>query len=180
MALAGGSGAADRGAERRERMIVLAMVNHPELLHELLDEFAALEFNSRELDSLRTQIIDSAALGESLDAAGLKGHLRATGLGPLLDRLETQARRLNEWFLGSGAAHDDARTGLRQMIALHRKAVTLERELRTAEAALAANPTVENEDALNAVREQLLSLAGSEAQIEGFGAASGRVIDVIT
>lgn len=177
-ALAGGGIA--QGSERREWMIALALVNHPELLHELLDEFSGLEFASRELDSLRTQIIDSAALAESLDGAGLKRHLTSMGLGPLLDRLETQARRLNEWFLGSGAAQDDARTVLRQMIALHRKAVTLERELRTAEAALAANPTVENEDALNAVLEQLLSLAGSEAQIEGFGAASGRVIDVIT
>ena len=179
MALAGGN-RLEQGAERRERMIVLAMVNHPELLHELLDEFAALEFNSRELDSLRTQIIDSAALGESLDAAGLKGHLRTTGLGPLLDRLETQARRLNEWFLGSGAAHDDARTGLRQMIALHRKTVTLERELKAAEAAFAADPTEENLNALNAVRDQLSSHAGSEAQIEGFGAASGRPVDAIT
>ena len=102
------------------------------------------------------------------------------GSGSLLDRLEAQAKRLNEWFLGSGAAPDDARTGLRQMIALHRKTITLERELRAAEAALAADPTVENENALKAVREQMSSHAGQEAQIEGFGAASGRPADVIT
>jgi DNA primase len=178
LALAGGS-QFRKGAERRERMIILSMVNHPELLHTFLDEFAALELESRELDSLRTQIIDSAALGSGLDGPGLRDHLVAKGLGPVLDRLETQAGRLNEWFLSAGAAQDDARTGLRQMIALHRKAVTLDRELKGAEAAFAADPTEDNLNALNAVREQLSSIAGSEAQIEGFGAASGRPADAI-
>ena len=179
MAMAGG-GRHLKGAERRERMIVLSMINHPELLHEFLDEFSGLEIESRELDSLRTQIIDSAALGSGLEGQGLRDHLTQKGLGPLMDRLETQARRLNEWFLGSGAAQDDARTGLRQMIALHRKTITLERELRAAEATFAAAPTEENLNALNAVREQLSSHAGSEAQIAGFGAASGRPADAIT
>ena len=175
-----GQGGLNRSVERRERMIVLTMINHPELIHEFLDEFAAVELQARELDSIRTQIIDSAALGSGLDGPGLRAHLLDRGLGPLLDRLETQAKRLNDWFLGSGAAHDDARTGLRQMIALHRKTVTLERELKAAEAAFAADPTEENLDALNAVREQLSSHAGSEANIEGFGAASGRPADAIT
>ena len=168
------------GPERRERMIVLTLINHPELLHEVLDEVASLEMTSPELDSLRTQIIDSAALGYGLDGTDLRSHLTRRGLGPLLDRLETQAKRLNEWFLGSGAAQDDARTGLRQMIALHRKNITLERELRAAEAVFAADPSLENERALFAVREQLSSLAGSEAQIEGFGLASGRPADAIS
>ena len=175
-----GSGQVRHGIERRERMIVLSMVNHPELLHEVLDEFAALDLTTPELDSLRAKIIDSAAFVESLDAAGLKAHLTQRGSGPLLDRLETQARRLNEWFLGSGAAHDDARTGLRQMIALHRKTVTLERELKAVEAVFAAEPTEDNLNALNAVREQLSAQAGIEARIEGFGAASGRPVAAIT
>ena len=174
-----GSQSFRQGAERRERMIILTVINHPELLLEQLDDIAVLELTTPELDSVRTQIIDSAALGFGLDGTDLKSHLTAKGLGPLLDRLETQARRLNEWFLGSGAAQDDARTGLRQMIALHRKTVTLERELRVAEATFTADPTEENLNALNAVREQLSSHAGSEAQIEGFGIASGRPADAI-
>jgi DNA primase len=168
------------GAERRERLIVLTLINHPDLLHEFLDEFAGLEMTAPELDLLRTQILDSAALGSGLDGADLRAHLKKLGSGPLLDRLESQAKRLNEWFLGSGAAQDDARTGLRQMIALHRKTVTLERELKAAEAAFAAEPTDEKLNALKAVREQLSSHAGQEAQIEGFGAASGRPADAIT
>ncbi len=174
------SGQSSPAGERRERMILLSLVNHPDLIHDVLDEISHMELANRVLDSLRTQIIDSAALGHGLDGPGLRAHLHSRGLGPVLDRLEAQAKRLNEWFLGAGAAQDDARTGLRQMIALHRKTVTLERELRAAEAAFAADPTEENLAALNAVREDVSSHAGAEASISGFGAASGRPIDAIT
>lgn len=178
-ALAASTGAA-KALERRERLIVLAFINHPELIHDFLDEFAAVDFSTRELDSLRTQIINSAALEQGLDMAGLKGHLMLRGFGPELGRLENQATRLNEWFLGPAAAHDDARTGLRQMFALHRKTVTLDRELKAAEAAFVAEPTEENFNALSGLREELLSATGSEALIAGFGAASGRIVDAIS
>ena len=132
------------------------------------------------LDSLRTQIINSAAAGQGLDNSALRSHLIAKGFGPDLDHLENQATRLNEWFLGRSAAQDDARTGLRQMFALHRKTVTLDRELKAAEAAFVAEPTEENFIALSGLREELLSAVGSEALIAGFGAASGRQIDAIS
>ena len=50
--------------ERRERLILLAVINHPELLMTDAEQFAAIEFESRELDSLRREIIDIAALEE--------------------------------------------------------------------------------------------------------------------
>ncbi len=174
------SSAFQQGAERRERMIVLTLINHPDLLHELLDEFVGLEITTRELDSLRTQIIDSAALGAGLDGPALRSHLKDKGLGPVLDRLETQARRLNEWFLGSGAAQDDARTGLRQMIALHRKTVTLERSSRRRKLLLLPIRRRRISTRSTRLRDQLSSHQGAEAQIAGFGAASGRPVDAIS
>ena len=169
-----------KALERRENLIVLSFINHPNLIQEFLDEFAAVEFSTPTLDSLRTQIIDSAAAEQGLDNSELRSHLTAKGFGPDLDRLESQAVRLNEWFLGRGAAQDDARTGLRQMFALHRKTVTLARELNAAEAAFATEPTEENFNALSGLRGELLSATGSEALIAGFGAASGRVFDTIS
>ena len=55
---------------------------------------------ARALDSLRTLILDVASSEEALEPAALKAHLSAKGFGPNLDRLEDQAKRLNEWFLG--------------------------------------------------------------------------------
>jgi DNA primase len=155
-------------------MILLSAINHPEILHDFWDDFAALDLTSHALDSVRALILDVASAEETLDREALKHHLRSKGYGSELDRLEDQAKRLNEWFLGPAAAPDDARTGLRQMIALHRKTVTLDRELRAAEAAFARDPSEVHLAALTAVRDQLLSAIGAEAQIEGFGTASGR------
>ncbi len=160
--------------ERRERLLLLGIINHPELLHDFLDDYAAAEFVSRELDSVKRQIIDMAALAEGLDGPAVKDHLKSQGFGPVLARLESQAARLNEWFLNPGAASADARTALRQMFALHRKSVTLDRELKAAEAQFAADPTEEKLSALNQIREELASHVGMEAHIEGFGEASGR------
>jgi DNA primase len=167
-------------ANRREQLMVLAFIVHPGLLHDFLDELTQAEFASRELDSLRSQILDIAALEMALDRDHLKELLIARGFGNQIARLERQAKRLNEWFLDAGAADDDARTALRQMFALHRKSITLGRELKAAESAFAETPSEENLNALMVLREELSSMAGAEAQIEGFGAASGRQTDAIT
>lgn len=166
--------------DRREQLIVLTLVNHPQLLDDFLDMFAEAEFSSRALDMLRREILDVAALRESLDGPTLNAHLNSRGFGADLARLEAQAKRLNEWFLSAGAAMEDARTGLSQMIALHRKHVILARELKAAEAAFASEPTEANLARLNSVREQFHSEEGREASIQGFGAASGRVLDALS
>ena len=150
------------------------MVNHPRLLDEFAEAFAELEFSSRELDSLRREIIDIAALEASLDADLLRNHLDRKGFGPLLGRIETQFERFREWFALPDAAAEDVRTGFRQMATLHRKSVTLSRELKVAEDSLAHDPSDENLKVLNEIREQLRSATGEEALIEGFGEASGR------
>jgi DNA primase len=169
-----------RSLEKREGMIILGFINHPSLIFELMDEFSGLDLTSPELDSLRTQIINAASREQRLDTPELKGHLNDRGFGPVLGRLENQASRLSEWFLGPAAAPDDARTGLRQMFALHRKTVTLDRELKAAEAQFGSDPTEENFKTLAGLREQLLSAQGSEALIEGFGAASGRPVSALS
>jgi DNA primase len=160
--------------ERRERAILLTIINHPRLLDEFAEIFADLEFSTRELDSLRREIIDIAALEASLDAASLRDQLQRKGFGPLLERIDGQFQRVREWFVLPEAATNDVRTGFRQMVALHRKSVTLARDLQAAEAALADHPSEENLKVLNEIREQLRSQAGEEALIDGFGEASGR------
>lgn len=165
-------------AERRARMIVLALINHPQLLHEFWPDFSNAELLSSELDSLRTEILHSASSQEQVETSPLRSHLLLRGYGPVLDRLEAQAKSLNEWHLSPAAAQDDARTGLRQMIALHHKAITLDRELKAAEAALASDMTEENQSVVWALQDQLASLEGHEATIAGFGAASGRASDL--
>ena len=160
--------------ERRERLIVLTVINHPSLLDEFDEQFSELEMSSNQLDRLRRAVLDIYAMNLGLDSEGLKDHLNKCGLEGLLVKTVQQAKRLDSWFLEADAAPDDAKTGFMHMIALHRKTVTLERELKEAERVLAINPTEENLSHLNEIRDQLRSTAGEEAIIEGFGEASGR------
>ncbi len=163
-----------RIAERRERLIVLSVINHPALLDDQAEQFAGVELSAPGLDSLRREIIDIAALGEGLETGHLRDHLSKRGKGSELIRLDAQAERLNCWFVRPDAALDDVRVCLDQMIALHRKTVTLERELKQAELALAETPNEANLLHLNEIRDQLLSSVHEEAAIDGFGEASGR------
>jgi len=166
--------------ERREQMILHLILNHPDLLDEVTETFAELDFSSSDLDRLRKEIIDIAALNEGLDKSALRDHLSKRGLSDLLERTNYQAQRLKSWFSQADAASDDAMTGFLHMIALHRKTVTLERDLKQAERAFAESPTEENLTNLNEIREALRSSHGEEAVIEGFGEASGRPADALS
>jgi DNA primase len=87
----GGGGMAPINAhERRERLIVLTIINHPQLLDDHADRFAEVDFSMRALDSLRREILDVAALREGLDRPALKDHLVSRGFGAELARLEAQ------------------------------------------------------------------------------------------
>ena len=167
--------AAEVAAERRTGFILLTLVNHPVLAEELVEEVASLDVQSAALDSLRRRIIDTVASGADLETSGLRDHLIQTGMGAVIDALDSQARHHDCWFARADAADRDARTGLQQLLALNRKLVTLEKELRRAELRLAEHPSEENLNLLNEVREQLQSMAGAEASVDGYGEASGRM-----
>jgi DNA primase len=164
------------GAERREQLIVIAVVNHPLLLDVEAESFAGLEFEVAELDRLRHAILETCSSGASLDSSLLRTQLGVKGFGPTLGRIDRQLSRLREWFVLPDAAAADVHTGFNQLIALHEKRGRLARELRAAEQALAEEPTEEKLKILRDIQEQLLSAIGQEASIEGFGDASGRSI----
>jgi DNA primase len=159
---------------QREGLILAALLNHPELLQEEAERLAETEFATPELDRLRRQLLDTIALYQGFDGTSLKNQLSQSGSHADLARIEETARRLGVWFVLADAALHDARTGFRQMMALHRKAVTLERELVAAERLLAEAPNETNLAHLNQIRDELHSAVGAEASIDGFGEASGR------
>ncbi|MEE4237042.1 MAG: DNA primase [Anderseniella sp.] len=167
--------AGEAATERRTGFILLTLVNHPVLAEDMIEDLAALEGLSPTLDSLRRRIIDTIASGADLETSGLRDHLIHTGMGAVIDALDSQARHHDCWFAGADAADRDARTGLKQLLALNRKLVTLEKELRRAELRLAEHPSEENLNLLNEVREQLQSMTGAEASVDGYGEASGRI-----
>jgi DNA primase len=58
------------------------------------------------------------------------------------------------------------------MLALHRKSLTLQKELMAAELAAAQDGSDENYQRLKDIRMQILATDGTEATVEGYGEAS--------
>ena len=76
--------------------------------------------------------------------------------------------------LREALAEIDAETGLRHSLALHYKSVQLNRELKAAEVALGVDPSEETFERLRDIQNQITTVDGTEALIEGFGSLSGR------
>ncbi len=162
------------GGVRREQLLLLGLINHPHLIEENADLVADLEFSNQDLDSLRREILDVAALQAPLETALLRDHLAQRGYAQILGQLDAGLSHKSDWYVQAEAARADAGTGWSQLVVLHKKALMLNKELMAAELALAEEATEENLAHLNEIREQLRSQAGEEATIEGFGEASGR------
>jgi DNA primase len=164
---------------RREGILLLALLNHPDLLAERIEIAAGMELVNRDLKRLRSALLDVAADCQS-DPEAARAALAARGLGDLVERLEalwTGSGRA-EWWVAPEAAAIDAERAWDHTAALHHKLVTLHRELKAAEMALEAEPSDENLARLSDIQAQLANAEGTEALMEGFGQASGRPVRV--
>lgn len=165
---------------RREALILQSLLNHPFLLHDHLEEVAALELAHPDAHRLRAGIIAAFAhdhhhaTDEIKESAKLRSDLEKAGLSELLQRIERATTTRDVWGVGPDAAREDVLSTWRQLVALHRQWHSLLRELKDAEQALGSEPTQANYGWLQDVKARLAEVDGLEAQVEGFGQASGR------
>ena len=165
---------------RREALILQCLINHPWLLHEHLEEAAALELAHPEAHKLRAGIIAAFAhdhhhAHDAEEASEkMRADLTAAGFSQILQRVDRAITTGAVWGARSGAARDDVLSTWHQLVVLHQKTHALLRERKDAEVALGEEPSDANMAWLKDVSLRLESLEGTEAQIEGFGELSGR------
>ena len=165
---------------RREALILQSLINHPWLLHDHLEQVAALELAHPEANKLRAGIIaafanDHHQSPEPQDQAEkMRADLDARGLSEVLQRVERAITTSAVWGSKPGAAREDVLSTWQQLVALHQKTHALLREKKDAELALGEEPSEANLAWLKDVSARLESLDGTEALIEGFGELSGR------
>ncbi|MGE5157447.1 MAG: DNA primase [Gemmatimonas sp.] len=165
---------------RREALILQCLINHPWLLHDHLEEVAALEMAHPEAHKLRAGIIAAFAHdhhhspdpGEQ--AEKMRADLTGSGFQALLQRVERAITTAAVWGAREGAARDDVLATWRQLVSLHRQWHSLLRELKDAELALGEEPSEANLAWLRDVKARMAEVDGIEALIEGFGELSGR------
>ncbi len=159
--------------ERREELILLTVVNHPEIMENHYDTLASLQLASPQLDRLRRAIIDIAAVESSLDYAGMAHHLAKRKLSEQVKGLQGPTTKTLNRFVDPAAAFEEALNAWKHIVARH-KAEALQKEVEVAELQLAENTTAENNERLKMAQRALEKASGKEADIEGFGVASGR------
>jgi DNA primase len=171
-------GARRPGISAREAFILLIVLNHPNLLDAHGEALAELELDSSEALALRQKMLDLWA-DRRLGSDEMKAEIERCGLASVQRRLEAMTAHSCVWTVSPQAADLDAEESLKQALALHHKMRALNRELVLAEAALAGDASEMNFARLKSIQEQLSALAGTEAVIDGFGAASGRQSGVV-
>jgi DNA primase len=164
---------------RREALILQSLLNHPWLLHDHLEEVAALELAHPEAHKLRAGIIAAYANYSHTDdpvaeTARLRAALDKSGYNKQIQLVERALTTKDVWGAQPGAAAEDVLSTWHQLVALHHKAHALLRERKDAELALSQEPTEANFAWLKDVSGRLESVDGTEALIEGFGEQSGR------
>jgi DNA primase len=160
------------GVPPREAMIMLLLLAHPALVRDHVEDLATLEFDAASLGAFRDFVLDLAQDDESSPTT-LRDQLVEAGFAPILAKLDASGSGA-AWYLRPEAAPEDAAAVLRQALTLHRKARALHRELLSAEMALATDASEANMARMRDIQEQLGTLTGTEAAIEGFGVLSGR------
>jgi DNA primase len=158
----------------REGLILLLVLNHPGLLERHAEALAEAELTNAELDALRVRLLSQVGSSAVVSTATLRQAAEAAGLAAITRKLDSLAAHASHWYAKPDAAEADAEEVLKQALTLHRRAKALHRELQMAESALGMDCSEASLGRLKDIREQLTTLGGTEASIEGFGVLSGR------
>src|SRR5690606_36798153 len=150
------------------------LVNHPALVEAKFEVLATLDFETPTAQKVMSEILNLVVRHHDISADDLKSALGARGHGPALDKMSDLLARQGVWQIASEFALVDAQTGVSHALALHNKKVQLRRELKAAKAALGVDPSEETFERLRNIKNQITTVDGTEALIEGFGSLSGR------
>ena len=167
------SGAA-REPSDREAVIIMTLVNHPALVEGRLETLASLDLPSPAARELLAALLDLVTAQHEIDGPALTAALAARGFGETLERMTALLKAQGIWQSAAEIAPTDAETGLKHALALHYKSVELNRDLKAAELALGDDPSEETFERLQDIKNQITTVDGTEALIEGFGSLSGR------
>ncbi|KKC37338.1 DNA primase [Devosia epidermidihirudinis] len=161
-------------ATPREATIILSLINHPALVDENFEVLAALDFETGTARTVLGEILSLVVKHHDISGDDLRAALGARGHGASIAHMALSLARQGVWQTDAAIAEPDAQIGLSHALALHNKKVQLNKELKAAEAALGEDPSEETFERLRDIKNQITTVDGTEALIEGFGSLSGR------
>lgn len=167
---------ADEEGRRRERIMLVCLINHPALLEHVAEELSALSFSSDTLERFRRALAEIAAEGDVLDREGLRialgGYASEGEIERLLGPIGWDGGHIAEAFARPEALEEDAARGFHHLAILHRRRA-VEADLRAAEAVLADTMSEEALAHLVALRHQLHDIDTAQEATFGDGGREG-------
>lgn len=158
-----------------EELIILTILNHPQLLVSNLEVFSEIEMETSDLDDFRKAIIDSVGEGVALEVEALRHHLNETGFENIYRRIISSDSLKSDWSAGEEADLADAELAWNHIIARLNK-FSLEKEKKALEEELAKNYTDQGFERLKFLQNEIRTTLGDESDVEGYGLASGKTL----
>ncbi|WP_299349214.1 DNA primase [uncultured Maritalea sp.] len=162
------------GVASREAVILVGLINHPELVEMHLEDLAQIDLQSSAARKILDVVISQVSANHEIKSKQLREALERRGCAIDLAQIDNVVRQQGIWQVTPEANSQDAEVGLNHALALHYKSHRLNRELKAAEMALGNDPSEESYERLRDIQNQITSVDGTEALIEGFGSLSGR------
>lgn len=159
----------------QEKLVLAALINHPELFDEVGEALGMVPFADGPLEDMRKVLLacfaDEALVDSGLDAAALCRHLSSAGYEPILSNLLSRAVLDHAAFARADASIEDARKGW-WLTWRHLHGKHLRAELREAELALVKDTSDTNLARVESLRREVVE-AGLGGDDDDDGAAFG-------
>ena len=157
-----------------QQLLILTLVNHPEILVRYEEEVASLNLTVPGLDGVRNALIDKTAFGDALDREAVHAHLEVAGQMDIVRKLASDTALKGDWFAWPEAALSDALTGFEHLLSRYQHITAAKEAYEQAEADYAADMTDENHARFVAAQATYRALEEKEADKEGYRLESGR------
>ncbi|WP_374763381.1 DNA primase [Yunchengibacter salinarum] len=152
---------------RLERLILLTLCRHPEILFSHEETVAGLDLHDAALDRLRAALLALVAGGETLDHERVVAHMTEHGLGSALAALQSDKSLMVDRFAAGDAPLYEALNGFEHLLARHLQLTRAQADLNAAQADLAADMTEENWARFRAAQQLCRDLEEQEAARAG-------------
>lgn len=128
-----------------ERVLVCAVLNHPDIYADIEEEFGSFDISEKKLDHLRESIVNALSLDQQLDRQGLQNHLYKEDFEGYLKNLLGEALYTHAGFLKTDKDYNEVLGGWRNAYSEIQK-LGLSRDILLANDSLKNDINEENEE----------------------------------
>jgi len=160
--------------DKIQKLIILTLFHHPEILVKHEETVAEMIFTVPGLDAVRNSLLGRASSGEHLEREAVAAHLEADGLMSVVNRLLGETALKDDWSAWPEAALSDALTIFEHLVMRFQHITAARLAYELAEKEYAADMTEENHARFVAAQQAFQGLEEKQADKEGYRLESGR------